>query len=259
MALYVYGLMRAREARAAVQSAEGNPPVDLVESGGLAALVTEISESAARLRRESVTGHAGVLQAAFEHGPLLPLRFGTVMADSDAVIQDLLIPRAQTMLARLDALEGKAEILVKATYLEEPLLRSILENDRSLRRAVERMRSLPPAATHFERVRIGEAIAGAVASRREVDAQAMVGELRPLAVAMRVSEPHHERTALNASFLVERSNLEQFDAAVEHLSESHAGRAQFKLIGPMPAHSFADQEWEAAPTRADGGIVSAWV
>jgi len=125
-------------------------------------------------------------------------------------------------------------------------------------RAVERMRSLPPAATHFERVRIGEAIAGAVAARRAADANAMIGELRPLAVAVRVSEPHHPRTALGASFLVERSRLDSFDAAVERLSERHAGEAQFKLIGPMPAHSFADHEWEAAPTRANGDIVSAW-
>ena len=34
--------------------------------------------------------------------------------------------------------------------------------------------------------------------------------------------------------------------------------AQFKLIGPMPAHSFADHQWETAPTRPDGDIVSAW-
>src|SRR5437764_542017 len=120
---------------------------------------------------------------------------------------------------------------------EEPLLRSILKNDRSLMRAVERMRTLPPAATHFERVRIGEAIAGAVAARRDADAQAMIGELRPHAVAVRISDPHHERTALNASFLVDRASIERFDAAVEHLSERHAGEARFKLIGPTPGDS----------------------
>ena len=53
-------------------------------------------------------------------------------------------------------------------------------------------------------------------------------------------------------------DLDRFDAAVEHLSERHAGEAQLKLIGPMPAHSFADHQWEAAPTDANGDIVSAW-
>ena len=105
--------------------------------------------------------------------------------------------------------------------------------------------SQPAEATHFEQIRIGEAIAGAVEARRVADADAMLGALRPLAVAVAVSAPNHERGALNATFLVDSDELSRFDAAVEQLSEDHASDMEFKLIGPLPPYSFAEGEWEA--------------
>lgn len=247
MAQYVYGLMRAHEARAAVARSPDatGPPLRAIEHDGLCALVTDVPDTEIKLRRESALAHAGILQAAFEHGPVLPLRFGTVLPDEHAVTNDLLAPGAKDLLSRLDSLDGRAEMQVKATYLEEPLLRSILAQDQALARAVKRVQALPPAATHFERIRIGEATAGAVLARRATDGEELLGALRPLAVALSVSEPKQELGALDAAFLVDRSGLARFDKAVEELSEARGALMQFKLIGPLPAHSFADREWEA--------------
>jgi len=49
---------------------------------------------------------------------------------------------------------------------------------------------------------------------------------------------------VNAAFLVESDALDRFDEAVERLSEQRASEIEFKLIGPLPAYSFA--EWEPA-------------
>jgi Gas vesicle synthesis protein GvpL/GvpF len=251
MALYVYGIMRAPEARDAAARGE----VALVEHAGLAALVSETPDAGLRLRRENVMAHSDVLQAAFEHGPVLPLRFGTVLAGRDVVAAQFLDARAEALRLRLEALEGKAELQVKATYSEEPLLRSILSQDARLAAVVGRIQQLPPAATHFERIRIGEAISAAIATRRARDGDGLMAGLRPLAVAVSVAEPHHERAMLNAAFLVERSVLQRFDKAVESASDRHAGEVEFKLIGPMPPYSFADHEWENTTT---GALQPAW-
>ena len=68
----------------------------------------------------------------------------------------------------------------------------------------------------------------------------MTDRLRPLAVAVSVGQPQHERMALNAAFLVERARLGEFDAAVEQLSQERSDEMQFRLIGPLAPHSFAD-------------------
>jgi hypothetical protein len=215
-----------------------------VEHDGLCALVTAIGDGDVVLRRESALAHSNALQAAFQHGPVLPLRFGTVLGDEAAVQQELLAPRTQVLTRRLDALEGLAEMQVKATYIEEPLLQEVLSGSPRLMQAATRIRQLPAAATHFERVALGEAIAGEVQARRQTDAQWLLDELSPVAVAVSQGECNDDHGVLNASFLVTAEGVPEFDAAVERMSERRAGEMQFRLIGPMPAHSFADQAWE---------------
>ena len=254
MALYVYGVMRASDAaRATGRLSEDAGQLVAVEHDGLAALASETPDQELRLRRENIMAHADVLQSAFDCGTVLPLRFGSVLPSRDVVAAQLLAPRSGALKQRLSRLDGKCEMQVKATYAEEPLLRSILAHDRRLAGLVQRTRQLPAAATHFERIRIGEAIAGAVQGRRSHDEQQLLAALRPLAVAVTVSQPHHERAVLNAAFLVEKSALTGFDQSVQSMSERFGGDAEFKLIGPMPPYSFADQDWE----RTEAGQLEA--
>lgn len=260
MALYLYGMMRRPDGEKAAAAlapgaAPGGPPraleVRAVAHADVCALVTPISTDSLKLRRDSALAHADTLQALFRHGPVLPVRFGTVLPDEAALERDFLAPRAGELLARLEALDGMAEMQVKATYLEEPLLRTILAGSPALAEAAVRIRQLPPAATHFDRISLGEAIHAAVQSRRQQDAEQLIDDLRPLAVTLSVREPRHEREVLNASFLVADDRLEAFDAEVERLSQETAAQMQFKLIGPMPAHSFAAGELQTASSGGD--------
>jgi hypothetical protein len=259
MALYIYGLMRAEDGNRAVE-ALGEPGLSAVEHGGVCALVKSVGEGDLRLRRESALAHTDTLQAAFEHGPVLPVRFGTVLPDEDSLRSELLATRGTALRARLEALDSLAEMQVKASYLEEPLLRSIVAGDPRLTETAARIRQLPPAATHFERISLGEAIQKQVEARRQADSHRLTEELRPLAVAVSVREPRHERAVLNASFLMAKERLQEFDDAVEQMGQQHAGRIQFRLIGPMPAHSFADGSWTGADTSPDHEVAgsAAW-
>jgi hypothetical protein len=245
MALYVYGIMRARDAAAAVGSADASRHLDAVDHDAISALVAETPDGELRLRRDNVLGHADVLDKAFASGPVLPLSFGSVVSDADTVVRQLLAPQAEQLARRLDALEGKAEMQVKAVYAEEPLLREILKQDPALARVVQRTQQLPAAATHFERIRIGEAIATAVQARGAADGEALLKVLVPFAVAHVVSPPNHERSVLNAAFLVDRDGLKDFDQAVEAVSVQYGPRIEFKLIGPMPPYSFSDRDPDA--------------
>lgn len=250
MALYVYGIMRTRDAASAVAKADAARPLDAVDHDGVSALVGETPDGELRLRRDNILAHADVLQAAFEAGPVLPFRFGSVVSDAEAVVENLLAPQAAQLAVRLAALDGKAEMQVKAIYAEEPLLRSILEADPALARSVRQTQSLPAAATHFERIRIGEAVAAAVQTRGSADGEALLRALAPLGVTHLVSPPNHERSVLNVAFLVEQSALTEFDRAVEALSEQHAPEIEFKLIGPLPPYSFSDHDRGGKEVRA---------
>lgn len=255
MALYVYGIMRASDAAPTVRAARGEvgPQLDTVEHGPVAAVVSPVPEGQPRLRREDILAHSDVLQAVFHRGLVLPILLGTALADGEAVARDLLAPQAEALAARLDAVDGKAEMQVKAIYAEAPLLRAVLAGDPALRRAVERAQGMPAAATHFEQIRIGEAIAAAVRARQVADGEAMLAALRPHVVAIHLSPPHHERAVMNAAFLVEADALSRFDDALEQLSRDRSGEIECRLIGPLPPYSFVEGELEA-PERSEAGV-----
>lgn len=251
MAIYAYGLMRPEDGQRAAE-ALAERGLQTIEHEGVCALVADVDEGNLQLRRESALAHNDVLQAAFQHGPILPMRFGTVLPDAETLACELLAPRATPLRARLEALEDLAEMQVKAEYLEEPLLRSILDTDSRLSHAAARLRGLSPEATHFERINLGEVINREVQARRQADSQRLIEELLPLAVAVSTREPRHEMAVLNASYLVARDRLEEFDATVQRLSDEEAGWLKFKLIGPMPAHSFSEGSWKPGIPAGSG-------
>jgi hypothetical protein len=246
MALYVYGVMRASDwpHDAKNDEDEQGPPVRAVDHGMICALVSEFDGDTLRVRRETLLAHSDVLRRAMGNGPVLPLRFGVVLPDESAVQHQLLEPQAPRFAARLDALDGKVEMQLKVSFLESPVLRSVLISDPELAKMAEHVRFLSDAAGHFERIRLGELVAVEVERRAELAGRELTAALEPFVDAVSIGERHHEHMALNAAFLVDEARLEEFDAAVERLSMERAGEMQFRLIGPLPPHSFAEREWE---------------
>ena len=102
------------------------------------------------------------------------------------------------------------------------------------------MRDVPPEASSHARIQLGELVADALQRKRDRDAAEVLHAVTPLALAVDVAEPAHERIVVNASFLGERDRIGEFDAAVDREGRARAGRMRFKYTGPLPPHSFVD-------------------
>jgi len=217
----------------------GDPPgqVRPIAQEGGAALVTEVEPGGVAPRRANLLAHADVLRRAIDHGPALPMRWGMVLADEAAVRAEL-SRRGQELAQMLEALQDRIEMSVSALYREEVLLREVVAENPAVAAIQRDIRGRPTAATHFDRIRLGELVAQAVQAKRERDGHEILHELESHAVAVAPDAPLHERGVVNAAFLVPRDKVAEFDAAVERVSRARAGRMQFKLIGPLPPHSF---------------------
>ncbi len=236
-AKYVYGVMSAASDPPATAGI-GGAPVQLIGAGDLAAIVSDIDRSELQMGREAMTAHARVLEEALTRGTVLPMRFGVVMDDADTVRGELLQEHAPDLQAQLQQLEGKVELRLRATYEEDQLMREAVAQDPEILRMRESLRGVPEDATYYARIELGERVAAAVERTRQADADAILAELAPLAVAVEAGDPGHERIAVNASFLVERDQLAEFDGRVDEIGRAQAGRLRFKYTGPLPAHSF---------------------
>jgi hypothetical protein len=238
-ATYVYGVLGDSPELPAGPGIAG-ADLRLVPADGLSALVSDLGEGELRLGREAMATHAQVLDNTLATGTVLPMRFGVVMVDDDAVRRDLLEAHHDELTAQLQELAGKVELRVRATYDEQELMREIVNEDREIARIRESLRGAPEDATYYGRIRLGEMVGEAVQRKRTHDAQRILDRLTPLSLAVEIGEPVHERIVLNASFLVEQARIEEFDEAVDDVGREQAGRMQFKYTGPLPPHSFVE-------------------
>ena len=102
------------------------------------------SPSSVRLVAASISSRfSGTLDAVAEVGPVIPVQFGSVLADETGVIEDLLAPREAELVATLDGLRGRAQFTIQARYLEAVVLSEIVASSPEIAELRRRTRELP--------------------------------------------------------------------------------------------------------------------
>ena len=105
-ATYVYGVTATRDALPAVRGI-GDVELELVVADELAAVTSPVPDGELAMDTAAIRAHAAVLEAINLEATVLPMRFGVVMADADAVRTDLLDGHRAELLAQLREFDGK--------------------------------------------------------------------------------------------------------------------------------------------------------
>jgi hypothetical protein len=238
--VYVYGIFPGDIELDDQISGVGDPPgeVRIVRSGDLAALVSDVDVSRPLGTPGDLAAHKEILDASAAGVPVLPLRFGAVLASEDAVARELLDPHHDEFADALDELDGRAEYVVKGRYDENAILEEVLAENREAARLRDKIRGADPDATRDARIRLGEIISSAVAAKREQDTQTLGDRMADHCAASLVREPTHERDAVHVAFLVDADHEEGFQQVAGDLARSWEGRVSLRLLGPMAAYDF---------------------
>ena len=181
------------------------PPLRAVRRGGLSVLYAPASEDRTP---EALWAREAVLEELMGACDLLPVRFGTVVADEDAAAQAI-EQRREQLTAALERVRGAVEVSVRVLAREEP----------------------EPAEG---------------SGREYMDAKAdgarraeLVHE--PLAALARESVKRPGPELLRAAYLVDRDAVAAFVGRREELPRSHTDLAH-GCTGPWPPFSFTDGE-----------------
>jgi len=164
---YVYGIVPADVELAGDVRGVGNPPgrIQLVRHGNLVALVSEVNLTGGLGTPDDLRAHAQVLDTVVVEVPVLPLRFGTVMATSDAVAGELLAVYQEAFAAALKQAEGHAQYVVKGRYVEQVVLAEVLAEIPEAARLAGEIRGKDLNATRHARIRLGSVINNAIIAR----------------------------------------------------------------------------------------------
>jgi len=217
----------------------GGEPVRNVQFSDLAAVVSDSPFEQYDVTRENLMAHEQVVEAVMERSPVLPMSFGTV-AGNDQQVQQLLANAVDELHQALSEVRGRVELGLKVMWRQERLFAEFANTDENIRALRDQIAAAPPEETYDQRTQLGEFIAAAMERQREVDAAQILNALQPLAVDTRVNSLMSDVMVLNASFLVERSKVSEFEARVEELRQAQDGREVLQYAGPLPPYNFVN-------------------
>jgi hypothetical protein len=238
---YVYGIVPEDIEPAEQATGVGDPPsrVDVVRHGGVGALVSEIDVSKPLGRPGDLLAHQQLLDATVTVAPVLPFRFGAVVTNRQAVLDELLAPYHDEFAATLRELEGRAEFVVKGRYVEEAMLREVLRTNDEAAGLRDQIREAEDEnLTRDARIRLGEIVAGAITAAREADTRQLGEAVAAYCVASSVRPPSHEEDAVHVALMVETAKQQDLAQAVQKVAEDWAGRVDVRLLGPMAPYDF---------------------
>ncbi|HKU55507.1 MAG TPA: GvpL/GvpF family gas vesicle protein [Gaiellaceae bacterium] len=240
-ATYLYGIARGLRKGLPALPAVGDSGTGIraIEGDSCLAIVSDAPGSFVEAAAGDLQRHSDVLQELLGRtAALVPLRFGTVYPDDETLRRDLLEARRDELEALLQRVENRVEARLKAFYVEESVLAEIVAEQPQIAGLRQRTQALPADATYYDRIRLGELVASALEAKRRRDGQGMLAHLAPMAVDHVVEEEPHEWALLTASFLLERSAVDDFHSAVSSVADDAEQRVQVRCVAPLPPYSF---------------------
>jgi hypothetical protein len=226
---YVYGvIIGGGDAALGLKGLAGNSPVYAIAHEGLSAVVSDYaggdfdSMSKEELACCLLT-HQVVVEQLIKKHPVLPMRFGTVLATVDEVSELLAQGYAQFFLTLL-WIQDKVEIEVVAN----PAGGRLIEEESA---ALEALTAEEPENTKASKT-----------PRRPGYLEKMIGFLQPVSVDVQPHPPAPDGGVVSVAFLVERAGLDTFYERIKQLNALFYNQVEFQAVGPLPPYSFATVE-----------------
>jgi Gas vesicle synthesis protein GvpL/GvpF len=217
--LYVYAIMEASDGPLGPSLGHDDAVLTLVVADGLAAVCSRHDDGldlVAGHDEESLWRHEHVVEALATERAVLPVRFGTMVRDEQA-LADFLAGSSHALRTSLELVGTRQEVGVRVLW-DPP--------------------SAPSAAP--AQARGAAYLHGRLALDRAARdrAESVHAALCEHAVAARHRVLVTDRMLLSGAYLVERTDVGTFVAAADELAERHDD-LQIVCTGPWPAHTFA--------------------
>lgn len=208
-------------------------PLRYVAAGELAAVVSDwpqpkIERANDTVDPDLVWQHERVVERIMAGRPVLPVRFGTILADA-ARVQKALWERQGALKADLLHVSGCVEMGVRVLW--EPPVAAVEPL------AAPAAGAQTPGAAYLRQRAAEEQARRRVHARGQEVAGELVRALRARAVDVRQSVLQTERMLLNAAFLVPKEEMAAFEVCVEKLRRGY-GDLAFLCSGPWPPYHF---------------------
>ena len=263
---YLYGITLRETAIALMDDVPvfaSSKLVQVLEQGELAAVVEQVSladfrpealqERARNLAwlEAMVRGHNQIVERIHQKGAVLPVKFGAVYPDREALLAAL-AERHDDLLAQLQRL-GHCDEWGIHLYADRQAIQRLAAEHPALQQLKDELAAASPGRAYLlkrklsdEMVAITEETLNGLGrtSYERLARFAVAGQINPR--SQKATGEAGEQEIFHATFLVQRANLASFLEEVQRLAEEQEG-PRCEYSGPWPPYSFAERPREELP------------
>src|SRR5262245_6875907 len=184
-----------------------------VTEGAVSAVVSDLSRSRIRPERRHLAAHRQVLERVMAERSLLPLRFGTIADDANAVRRMLLLHQ-ERFITQLNRVAGNVEMGLQVSWDVPNIFEYFIEREPELRRLRDRYFRSQARCTQQDKIQIGQLFDQLLNEERETCTQRVENALDRSCAEIKRNACRNEREVMNLACLVARDAREEFEAAV---------------------------------------------
>jgi hypothetical protein len=236
---YVYCIIRASQPLrfGAIGMDEQWADVYTINYRDMAAVVSDVPISPLDSTRENVLAHERVNETVMRDHTVIPMSFGTIFKTRDDIVE-LLRSAYEAFADVLNKMQDKLEFGLKVLWERDEIVKAIEGEDEDIHRLKTEISS-QKGSTYFARMQYGRLIDSALQQRSERYVAEFLQRLRDVSVASRVNRAIGDKMIMNAAFLVQRNQEEQFDRRIKEIA-SLFDKLTFKYTGPWPPYNFVN-------------------
>ncbi len=201
----------------------------------IAAVVCPLTTADVSLTEANLWRHEAIVEALMADRAVLPVRFGTLLADEVAV-QNVLAEHYADFVTSLERVRGRVELSLRVLW-------EIADSEWQMANSSQRSSAIShqPSASSGRAYLMARLEEERQRQARRQQAEALAEELHaPLAQLAAESTQQvliTPRLLLTAAYLVERDQVAAFRREVEALSDAHP-TLRLLCTGPWPAYNF---------------------
>lgn len=240
---YVYGFVPATTQTPDLRGLD-DVEVELITRDDLAAVVSRFELERPPGRKAELVAHSRVVDALAEAGAVVPVQFGSVLEHDPAAVEELLAEQSEVARATLDRVQGKVQMNLRVSYVEERVLEEVVRDNPRIAELRRRTRGLPDGAVHPDLVELGELVSAGVSARSAEDVETVLEAVDPHASEV-VERQGGGFDVADLALLVPSDSTDALEQTLEDYAEQTHERLRWRLVGPVAPYDFAgDVSWD---------------
>lgn len=208
---------------------------------GIAAVVSDLSQRKLRPERRRLAAHHEVLKRLMAEHTVLPMAFGLVADNADAVRSILRLNR-RDFTEQLERVRGKIELGLRVVWDTGNVFELLLAAHPDLRAMRDYMFRGGRQPSHEEKIELGRQFDRSLAADREECVDRAMAVLENYCAEIIVNPPRNEKEVMNLACLIDREQVERFEHGVVEAAGRFDDRFVFDFNGPWPPHNFVKLE-----------------